>query len=78
MKIGDSSIAPSFRSRPGMLSGPELAIIISGIFGQVYLNFFSRVCSFNHSTSEHVKIMHIDSNYSLLQHFECDKDSDGV
>ena len=32
--------------------------------------FFSRVCSFNNSTLAHVKIMHIDAQLWLLEHFE--------
>ena len=44
------------------------------IFRQVYRNLFSCMRSFNHSTSAHVKkIMHIDANLLLLEHFERDK-----
>ena len=44
------------------------------LFRQVYLNLFSCMRSFNHSTSAHViKSMHIGAKLLLLEHFERDK-----
>ena len=41
---------------------------------QVYLNLFSCMRSFNHSTSAHVKkSMHIGAKLLFLEHFEHDK-----
>ena len=48
--------------------------MISGFFRQVYLNLFSCMRSFNHSTSAHVKkSMHIGAKLLLLEQFERDK-----
>ena len=43
-------------------------------FSQILTSFLSaQMHSFSHYTSVHVKIMHIDATYWLLEHFERDK-----
>ena len=42
-------------------------------FSVKFTLIFFHECSINHSTSAHVKVMHIDANLSLLEHFEREK-----